>query len=227
MIEQIQSRRGDMQICKEIRDIQQLINLRQLELAETKSLALIKAFPECINAWDTLISVQMATPLEDYETAISYLRKGYQLFPSQHIYFALAMYLKETFCGGINELDRLEITEKIKIIDPKARAVLYLALAKHSQGVDNRLYINHLINSIKSYPDFSSPYISLGEFYLRRGKQEKAKAYIKLGIEKVKEVFSEKDCSESDSLISTFIDEEIGGTSMQKKAYLRLKKLSS
>ena len=214
-----------MNLNLEIVEIQKLISLQELEAAEEKCMLVIENNPHCKKIWDLLISIELMTPLEDYESATKYLERAYMLFPDNHIYYALKMYFKEIFLSGLNDSDRKEISNLFSVMDFKSKAVLSIALAKSYWNVDNRLYQHYLINAIENYPEFINPYFDLATFYLERGKNDKGKEYIEEGLGKIDRVYSNLDLIPFDSSIDFFIDDEIGGIYVEKKKYLKWKNI--
>lgn len=214
-----------MNLSSEIHEIQKLISSQEIVAAEEKCMLVIENNPHCKQLWDLLISIQLMTPLEDYESATKYLEKAYTLFPSNHIYYALKMYFKETFLSGLNDYDRKEISNFFSIIDSKSRAILSIVLAKSYWNVDNRLYQHYLLSAIKNYPEFINPYFDLATFYLERGKNNKGKECIEKGLSKIYRVYSNSNSIPFDTSIDFFVDDEIGGIYIEKKKYLKWKNI--
>lgn len=217
-----------MGIHQEIQEIQNMAQSpKKLFLAIRAAKELVLNYPDELLAWTTLISAEMDTPEEDYESASKHLFEAFDQFPEHSIFFALGVYLDSTFVyPEYNETKIEEIKSMLNEMDAKSKGILYYSMANLHGYERPDQYESYLLKAIAVYPEFPCYYLDLGQYYLFMKMIDKGKLYIKEGLRRVKACFSETSNLDFPFSLYTFIDEEIGGLYMFDQSYKEYEEMS-
>ena len=215
-------------IDQEIQKIQTMAQSpKKLFLAIRAARELVQEYPDEFIAWTTLISAEMDTPEEDYESASKHLFEAFDKFPEHSIFFALGVYLESTFVYPVYDETKIEeIKSMLNKMDAKSKGILYYSMANLHQFERPDQYEPYLLKAIAKYPEFPRYYLDLGRYYISNKNIEKGKLYIKEGLLRVKECFTEAQPLDFEMSLYTFIDEEIGGLYMFEETYKEYEKMS-
>ncbi|MBR3063087.1 MAG: hypothetical protein IKG65_11900, partial [Exiguobacterium sp.] len=206
---------------QEIQKIQTMAQSpKKLFLAIRSARELVQEYPDEFIAWTTLISAEMDTPEEDYESASKHLFEAFDKFPEHSIFFALGVYLESTFVYPVYDETKIEkIKSMLNKMDAKSKGILYYSMANLHQFERPDQYEPYLLKAIAEYPECPRYHLNLGRYYISNENIEKGKLYIKEGLLRVKECFNEASPLEFEISLYTFIDEEIGGLYMFDEFY--------
>jgi len=215
-------------IDQEIQKIQTMAQSpKKLFLAIRAARELVQEYPDEFIAWTTLISTEMDTPEEDYESASKHLFEAFDQFPEHSIFFALGVYLDSTFVyPEYNETKIEEIKTMLNEMDAKSKGILYYSMANLHGYERPAQYESYLLKAIEEYQEFPHYYLDLGLYYISNENIEKGKLYIKEGLLRVKACFTEAQPLDFEISLYTFIDEEIGGLYMFEETYKEYEKMS-
>ncbi len=213
---------------QEIQKIQTMAQSpKKLYLAIRAARELVREYPDEFIAWTTLISAEMDTPEEDYESASKHLFEAFDKFPEHSIFFALGIYLESTFVYPVYDETKIEeIKSMLNKMDAKSKGILYYSMANLHQFERPEQYEPYLLKAIEEYPEFPHYYLDLGLYYISNENIEKGKLYIKEGLLRVKECFNEASLPNYEISLYSFIDEEIGGLYMFDEFYKEYEKMS-
>lgn len=214
---------------QEIKKIQTMAQSpKKLFLAIRAARELVKEYPDEFIAWTTLISAEMDTPEEDYESASKHLFEAFDKFPEHSIFFALGVYLESTFVYPVYDEAKIEeIESMLDKMDAKSKGILYYSMANLHEIEHPEQYESYLLKAIAEYPEFPRYYLCLGRYYISTESIEKGKQYVREGLLRVKECFNEASLPDYEISLYSFIDEEIGGLYMFDEFYMEYKEMSS
>ncbi|WP_214795277.1 MULTISPECIES: hypothetical protein [unclassified Exiguobacterium] len=201
---------------------------KKLFLAIRAARELVREYPDEFIAWTTLISAEMDTPEEDYESASKHLFEAFDKFPEHSIFFALGVYLESTFVYPVLDEAKIEeIKSMLNKMDAKSKGILYYSMANLHEFEHPEQYESYLLKAITEYPEFPRYYLCLGRYYISNDNIEKGKLYVREGLLRVKECLNESSLHDFEISLYSFIDEEIGGLYMFEESYQEYKEMCS
>ncbi len=214
---------------QEIQKIQTMAQSpKKLFLAIRAARELVREYPDEFIAWTTLISAEMDTPEEDYESASKHLFEAFDKFPEHSIFFALGVYLESTFVYPVLDEAKIEeIKSMLNKMDAKSKGILYYSMANLHEFEHPEQYESYLLKAITEYPEFPRYYLCLGRYYISNDNIEKGKLYVREGLLRVKECLNESSLHDFEISLYSFIDEEIGGLYMFEESYQEYKEMCS